>query len=124
MGDFSGSRQQALGGLVQQVAQRTRTTINIEWNPVRDGFQLDRNDPFVGVFQEAYAAAGSGGTLPFGSKPFCDDCNTFWSLANIPAITHGPNAFGAHTLNAWVSIADLVRVAHLYTLAAVRFCNA
>ena len=38
------------------------------------------------------------------------------------AITHGPRA-GAHTLNEWVSIDDLERVAHLYTLTAVAFCS-
>lgn len=116
--------EQEFRGLVQQVANRTRTTIDVEWFPVRDGFQLDRNDPFVGIFQEAHAAASQGRTLPFGAKPFCDDCNTFWELAKIPGITHGPNASGAHTLNEWVSIDDLVRVAHLYAMAAVRFCAA
>lgn len=110
-------------GLVQQVANRTKTMIDIEWYPVRDGFKLDRNDRFVSVFQEAHAAASQGRTLPFGAKPFCDDCNTFWSLANIPAITHGPNASGAHTLNEWVSIDDLVRVAHVYALTAVGYCS-
>jgi len=109
--------------LVGQVAQRTRTTIDVEFQLVRDGFRLDRDDPFVGVFQEAYAAAGSGGTLPFGPKPFCDDCNSFWSVGKIPGITHGPTGGGAHTLKEWVSIDDLVRVAHLYALAAVNFCN-
>ena len=115
--------EQEFRNLVEQVAQRTRTTIGVEWFPVRDGFRLDRNDPFVDLFQAAYAAAGDGGKLPFGSKPFCDDCNTFWSLADIPAITHGPTGSGAHTLQEWVSIDDLVRVAHLYALAAIGFCN-
>jgi acetylornithine deacetylase/succinyl-diaminopimelate desuccinylase-like protein len=116
--------EQEFRGLVQQVASRTQTMIDIDWFPVRDGFTLDRNDPFVGIFQEAHAAASQGRTLPFGAKPFCDDCNTFWSLANIPAITHGPTASGAHTLNEWVSIDDLMRVAHVYALTAVRFCGA
>ncbi|HEY3967143.1 MAG TPA: M20/M25/M40 family metallo-hydrolase [Planctomycetaceae bacterium] len=116
--------EQEFRGLVQQVANRTKTTIDIEWFPVRDGFQLDRTDPFVGIFQEAHAAASEGRALPFGAKPFCDDCNTFWELAKIPGITHGPNASGAHTLNEWVSIDDLVRVAHLYALTAVSFCGA
>jgi acetylornithine deacetylase/succinyl-diaminopimelate desuccinylase-like protein len=110
--------------LVQQVATRTRTMIGVEWFPVRDGFQLDRNDRFVGIFQEAHAAASAGKTLPFGAKPFCDDCNTFWELAKIPGITHGPTASGAHTLSEWVSIDDLVRVAHVYSLTAANFCGA
>jgi acetylornithine deacetylase/succinyl-diaminopimelate desuccinylase-like protein len=109
-------------GLTQQVAQRTKTTIDVEYFPVRDGFRLDPNDPLVGCFQEAHAAASNGRTVPLGAKPFCDDCNTFWALANIPGITHGPNASGAHTLNEWVSIDDLVRVAHLYALTGVSYC--
>ena len=56
------------------------------------------------------------------AKPFCDDGNTFWSLAKVPAITHGPRAGGAHTLNEWVSISDLVRVAKVYALTALEFC--
>ena len=50
---------------------------------MRDGFRLDPNDPLVGCFQEAHAAASNGRTVPLGAKPFCDDCNTFWVLANI-----------------------------------------
>ena len=114
--------EQEFRELVEQVAKRTRTMINVDWCPVRDGFQLDRDDPFVGIFQEAHQAASSGRTVPFGAKPFCDDCNTFWELAKIPGITHGPTASGAHTLSEWVSIDDLVRVAHVYALTAVGFC--
>lgn len=113
--------EQELRALLGQVAQRTRTKIDMNYQVVRDGFRLDRENPFVPLFQEAYTAT-SGKTLPFGAKPFCDDCNAFWSQANIPGITHGPNAGGAHTVNEWVSIDDLQRVALLYALTAVRFC--
>jgi len=109
--------------LTQQVAARTKTTIDVEFFPVRDGFRLDPNDPLVGCFQEAHAAASDGRTVPLGAKPFCDDCNTFWAVANVPGITHGPNAGGAHTLSEWVSIDDMVRIAHLYALTAVSYCS-
>jgi acetylornithine deacetylase/succinyl-diaminopimelate desuccinylase-like protein len=110
-------------GLVQQVAKRTRTTIDVNFLTVRDGFRLDPADPLVKCFQESHAAARDGKTIDFGAKPFCDDCNTFWELAKIPGITHGPAAGGAHTLDEWVSIDDLVRVAHLYALTAVSYCS-
>lgn len=110
--------------LVAGVAQRTRTTIDIEFEIVRDGFQLDPQNPFVKTFQGAYSTVSPGQSIACGAKPFCDDCNTFWALADIPGITHGPNAGGAHTLNEWVSIDDLVRVAQLYALTAVSFCAA
>jgi acetylornithine deacetylase/succinyl-diaminopimelate desuccinylase-like protein len=61
--------------------------------------------------------------LKVGAKPFCDDGNSFWALAQVPAVTHGPRAGGAHTLDEWVSIDDLVRVAHLYALTAVAYCG-
>jgi len=109
--------------LTQQVAKRTRTTIEVDYQTVRDGFRLDPEDPLVASFQEAHAAARDGRTIPFGAKPFCDDCNTFWEVAKIPGITHGPAAGGAHTLDEWVSIDDLVRVAHVYALTAVGYCG-
>jgi acetylornithine deacetylase/succinyl-diaminopimelate desuccinylase-like protein len=65
----------------------------------------------------------TGRRLPIGAKPFCDDGNSFWALAKTPAITHGPNAGDAHTVNEWVSIDDLVRVAVLYAIVAVRYCS-
>ena len=40
----------------------------------------------------------------------------------VAAITHGPRAGGQHTLNEWVDIDDLVRVAHLYALTAAAYC--
>ncbi len=109
--------------LVAGVAQRTRTTIDVEFRTVRDAFHLDVEDPFVTTFLEAYGTVSPGKTIPFGAKPFVDDCNAFWAAAGIPAITHGPKAFGAHTVNEWVSIDDLVRVAHLYALTAVLYCS-
>ncbi len=114
--------EQELRGLVAQVAKRTKTTIDIDFQTVRDGFRLDRNDPLVNCFQDSHRAASNGRSVPFGAKPFCDDCNTFWALAKIPGITHGPNAQGAHTLDEWVSIDDMIRVAHVYALTAAGYC--
>jgi acetylornithine deacetylase/succinyl-diaminopimelate desuccinylase-like protein len=107
--------------LVDEVARATGTTISVELNLMRDAFLLDAKNPFVGIFQGAYQRV-TGETLPLGAKPFCDDANSFWSLANVPAITHGPKAGGAHTLNEWVSISDLTRVAKVYALTALEFC--
>ena len=106
--------------LFEETAKATGTTITAELCLMRDAFRLDQEHPFVGCFQSAYQAL-SHKPLPIGAKPFCDDGNSFWALANVPAITHGPNAGGAHTLNEWVSISDLVRVAELYALTALEF---
>jgi acetylornithine deacetylase/succinyl-diaminopimelate desuccinylase-like protein len=112
-----------LRGVTDEVARTTGTAIPIEFTPMRDAFFLDQSDPFVAVFQQAHEAAG-GTRLPVGAKPFCDDGNSFWSLAKVPAITHGPRAGGAHTLKEWVSIDDLVRVAVVYALTAAAYCPA
>jgi len=107
--------------LIAQAAQATETTMSAEMQLMRDAFLLDRHHPFVATFQNAYQTV-SRQSLPIGAKPFCDDGNSFWALANVPAITHGPQAGGAHTLQEWVSINDLVRVAKLYALMALEYC--
>jgi acetylornithine deacetylase/succinyl-diaminopimelate desuccinylase-like protein len=108
--------------LVEEAAAATGTAMTADLCLMRDAFRLDPQHPFVGCFQTAYQTL-SGNPLPIGAKPFCDDGNSFWALANIPAITHGPRAGGAHTLNEWVSISDLVRVANLYALTALEFTS-
>ena len=80
-----------------------------------------RTHPLVAAFQDAYEAI-AGRPLPLGPKPFVDDGNSFWALAGVPAITHGPRAGGQHTVEEWVSIDDLVRVAHLYASTAILYC--
>jgi acetylornithine deacetylase/succinyl-diaminopimelate desuccinylase-like protein len=108
--------------VLEEVAGQTGTTITVDFHPIREAFRLDPADPFVPAFQSAYQAV-AGQPLPIGAKPFCDDGNSFWSLAGVPAITHGPLAGGAHTLNEWVSIDDLMRVALVYALTAVVYCG-
>ncbi len=77
--------------LLDDLARETCTTIEVTTCLLRDAFRLDPGHPFVGHFQDAYRQV-VGTVLPEGAKPFCDDGNAFWSLAGIPAITHGPRA--------------------------------
>jgi acetylornithine deacetylase/succinyl-diaminopimelate desuccinylase-like protein len=114
--------EEELRGQLSELARATGTTVAVEFRMMRDAFLLDQEDPFVAAFQQAHEAT-SGRALPIGAKPFCDDGNTFWELAKRPAITHGPLAGGAHTLNEWVSIDDLARVAWVYALTAVNYCE-
>jgi acetylornithine deacetylase/succinyl-diaminopimelate desuccinylase-like protein len=107
--------------ILAELAQQTRTTVEANFLFIRDAFKLEQG-PFVSAFQESCRAV-SGKPLPPGPKPFVDDGNSFWALAGVPAITHGPLAGGQHTVKEWVSIDDLVRVAHLYALTAVNFCG-
>ncbi|MDP7206632.1 MAG: M20/M25/M40 family metallo-hydrolase [Pirellulaceae bacterium] len=89
---------------------------------VRDGYRVDTSHPVVAAFQEA-ARSVMGQPLPEGCKPFVDDGNTFAAIAGIPAITHGPNARGAHTTQEEVPLAELERVALVYAMTAAGFCR-
>jgi hypothetical protein len=50
--------------------------------------------------------------------------HSFYDLGGVPSITHGPRAGGQHTVNEWVVIDDMVRIAYLYALIAVLYCQA
>jgi acetylornithine deacetylase/succinyl-diaminopimelate desuccinylase-like protein len=108
--------------LLAEVAQETRTRAEGEFILTRDAFELDEGHALVSAFQAAHGAI-SGAALPRGAKPFVDDGNTFAARGRVPAITHGPDAKGAHTLNEAVPVAELVRVAHVYALTAMGFCG-
>ena len=107
---------------IDRLADESRTIIDVRWMLIRDAFSLDPADPLVASFQRCYEAI-SGASLPFGPKPFVNDGNSFSALGGMPAITHGPRAGGQHTVNEWVEIDDLVRVALLYAATAVEFCS-
>lgn len=120
-GDNAGDVELDFRQRLAEIARATRTTIGVDYLRVRDAFHLDTNDRLVGVFQQARTLLGDA-PLPPGGKRFVDDGNTFWAKAGIAAITHGSLAGGAHTLDEWVSIDDLVRVARLYAVTAALYC--
>ncbi len=109
-------------GLLDRLAQRTGTLIEHDFEVQGDAFRIKLDDPLIGAFQSAYGGC-TGAVLPLGSKPFVDDGNSFSRLAGIPALTHGPAATGAHTLNEEVPVAELVRVAQVYALTAIGYCH-
>jgi acetylornithine deacetylase/succinyl-diaminopimelate desuccinylase-like protein len=121
-----GTRRQAVEAefreILTELEWATNTTIAAKFRFIRDAFTLDPRDRLVEVFQQAYTTT-SGQSLPLGPKPFVDDGNSFHALAGIPAITHGPRAGGQHTMNEWVEIDDLVRIALVYALTAVGYCG-
>jgi acetylornithine deacetylase/succinyl-diaminopimelate desuccinylase-like protein len=107
--------------IVDETCKATGATVDIEFQQVRDAFALSSDDPIVDDFQ-ASMMDSIGRSLPFGKKPFVDDGNSVYGLAKRPAITHGPRAGGQHTLEEWVDIDDLNRVAITYALTAIRYC--
>jgi acetylornithine deacetylase/succinyl-diaminopimelate desuccinylase-like protein len=106
------------------VARDSGATIDLEFQPMRDSFHMEPENPLIDAFQTAFASQSGERTLPTGGKPFVDDGNVFAALAGIPAITHGASSGGAHTTAEWASITDLVRVAKLYARTALAFCPA
>jgi succinyl-diaminopimelate desuccinylase len=113
--------EKAFRDLLREAAEQTGVTIDLDYVFIRDAFRLDPEHPAVRAFQTAHGRL-SGQPLPTGPKPFCDDGNSFYGLRNVPAITHGARSGGQHTLNEWVSLTDLQRVACLYALTAVVYC--
>ena len=109
-------------GILAEVAEQHRVRIEGGFHVARDAYRINPDDPFVTAFQSANLA-GTGDVLPVGAKPFVDDGHEFVNRAGIPAITHGPDAKGAHTLNEVVAASELVRVALVYALTAVAFCR-
>lgn len=108
--------------VLNEVATSGNVSVNGTFQFIRDAFQLPASHPLIDAFQDSYSAL-AGKPLPTGAKPFVDDGNTFFSLKKIPAITHGPNARGAHTVNEEVPLSELVRVATVYALTAIGFCR-
>ena len=108
--------------ILNEAAQLTGTTVDGDFMVVRDAFSVAEDAAFVTAFQAAHTAA-TGRALPFGGKPFVDDGNCFTSMKQIPALTHGPAAEGAHTTNERVPVDELVRVAEVYAATAVTFCG-
>lgn len=109
--------------VLAEVASATSTRIESEFRVSRDAYEIDDQGPLLRSFQAAVSEI-SGEALPLGSKPFVDDGNAFVSLGGVPAITHGPGALGAHTVDEQCPVSELVRVAAVYALTAVAFCPA
>ena len=108
--------------LLGEVAEEHGVQIEAAFQVARDAYQIDEDEPLVRELQFAHELA-AGSRLPIGAKPFVDDGNEFVRRGGVPAITHGPAARGAHTLNEEVAVDELVRVALVYALTAIGFCG-
>ena len=118
----TGAVEAGFRALVDELAVRSGASATVDFQVQGDAYRVSREDPIVSAFQTAYSAA-SGVELPVGGKPFVDDGNTYAALAGIPALTHGPDAKGAHTLSEAVEVDELVRVAQVYAMTAAAYCG-
>jgi acetylornithine deacetylase/succinyl-diaminopimelate desuccinylase-like protein len=112
--------EHAFRNLLAALQADTGVMVALEYTFIRDAFRLEADNPLVAAFQQAHTVL-CGRPLPTGPKPFVDDGNSFYGLRRVPAITHGPRAGGQHTVNEWVEIDDLVRVAIVYALTAALY---
>ncbi len=85
-------------------------------------FHLPTDHPSVQVVQVVHTEL-VGHPLPNGPTLFIDDGNIYTAEVGIPAVTHGPDALGAHTVNEEVPVSKLERIALLYAATAIGFCQ-
>ncbi len=110
-----------LGSIIDTVACETGTTAQWHLEVPGDAFQIDPAEPVLTCLQSACRQV-SGSELPLGGKPFVDDGNKYSAMAGIPALTHGPDALGAHTTQESVPVSELTRIARVYAQTAASFC--
>ncbi len=109
--------------LLGALALESGTRVNlVDWVVPGDAFTVDEQSPLFAAFQGAHEAV-TGNVLKVGAKPFIDDGNGFMNVGGVQALTHGPCATGAHTLDEEVPVAELLRVAKVYALTAFYFCQ-
>ena len=109
--------------LLAALAVESGTRVNlVDWVVPGDAFTVDEQSPLFAAFQGAHEAV-TGNVLKVGAKPFIDDGNGFMNVGGVQALTHGPCATGAHTLDEEVPVAELFRVAKVYALTAFDFCQ-
>ncbi len=109
--------------LLGALAVESGTRVNlVDWVVPGDAFTVDEQSPLFAAFQGAHEAV-TGNVLKVGAKPFIDDGNGFMNVGGVQALTHGPCATGAHTLDEEVPVAELLRVAKVYALTAFYFCQ-
>ena len=111
-----------IDAILTDVAAQTHTSIERVYTVQGDAYTIDEDDPLVAAVQSAHTVV-TGAPLPPGAKPFVDDGHAYATLGGIPAISHGPAATGAHTLNEAVPVDELVRVAQVYALTAIAYCG-
>ena len=102
--------------------ERHGTATALEWEQQGDTFHLPADHAIVQVVQEVHTEL-VGRPLPDGPKLFIDDGNIYTAEVGIPAVTHGPDALGAHTVNEEVPVSELERIALLYAATAAGFCR-
>jgi acetylornithine deacetylase/succinyl-diaminopimelate desuccinylase-like protein len=109
-----------LTGMAARVEAETGAQVALNLIPVRDGFRVAEDEPLVAALRQAYSEV-TGGELPLTGSRMVGDAAIFINEGRIPAVYHGPGGQGAHADLESVAVADLVRAAKVYILAALKY---
>ena len=90
--------------------------------PGGDGFRVAEDEPLVVALRDAYLEV-TGRDLPLVGSRMVGDAAIFINEGKIPALYHGPGGQGAHADLESVAVADLVRAAKAYVLAALNYAG-
>jgi acetylornithine deacetylase/succinyl-diaminopimelate desuccinylase family protein len=90
--------------------------------PLYSSYLIDREDPFVELFDETYKdVMGKPPHYQYSSS--ITDANTFAGKGGIPCIHLGPMGGGTHQKNEYVNLESLQPVTRFYTELAARFLS-
>ena len=100
----------------------------IDWKLHWPALNTPPTEPIVEAVSRAHREA-VGSDAPIGGGQiagFCAVCDAaFLSLAGIPSVVYGPGSIlQAHTVDEWVSKADVVTAAKTFAIAAMEWCGA
>jgi len=109
-----------LEAMASRVEAETGAQVALNVLPVRDGFRVAEDAPIVVALREAYQEV-TGRDLPLVGSRMVGDAPIFINEGKIPAVYHGPGGQGAHADLESVAVADLVRAAKVYILAALKY---
>ena len=110
-----------LEAFCRQIRELSGLDARYDLEGTREPFETPSDHPVV----EALRAAGSvvsGAPLDRIGMALVCDANLFANLAGVPTVCCGPAYETAHSDHERVSVAQLVRCAGMYALAAQRFC--
>lgn len=100
--------QNEFEAILDRVARRTGTKISVQWDRIRDGYEVSSEERIVQAFQKAYRAL-NGVEVPLGGFRSVADVSIFVQNAGTPAIFCGNRGAGAHADREVVPIGELVR---------------
>ena len=107
--------------LKAEIERESGVQVEIDLQPVRDGFRLDEAEPIVNTLRAGYRDA-TAMELPLGGFKSVGDVSQF-VRAGVPAVYHGVDG-AAHASLEYVPVAEIVRSTRVHLAAALRYFGA